>query len=152
MISLKRILVPTDYSEPSKRAFVIAVSLAEEFGASIELLHVWPAPYFGPGYGYDSAAVVDSAQHKSLFDAIRANAVKEMQAFVSSVAVPEGVIVSTHIESGDAPHRILEFIDENRPDWVVVGTHGRTGPRRWLLGSVAERIVQYSRSPVLTVP
>lgn len=130
----------------------MAVSLAQKFGASIELLHVWPAPYFGAGHGYDAAVLIDPGQEKSLFDVIRSNAVKEMQAFAASISVPAGVTIDTHIESGDAPHRILEFIDEKRPDLVVVGTHGRTGPRRWLLGSVAERVVQHSKSPVLTVP
>jgi nucleotide-binding universal stress UspA family protein len=62
------------------------------------------------------------------------------------------VKIETHIESGNAPSRILEIIEEKKPDLVVVGTHGRTGPRRWLLGSVAERVVQLSKSPVLTVP
>lgn len=152
MIALKRFLVPTDYSEPSRRAFSTAVSLAESFGASIELLHVWPAPYFGPGYGYDAAAALDPSEYRSLFDRIRGNAVKEMQKFVSSVPVPSGVTITTHIESGDAAHRVLEFIDDEKPDLVILGTHGRTGPRRWLLGSVAERVVQHSRSPVLTVP
>lgn len=152
MISLKRFLVATDYSEPSKRAFSTALGLAENFGASIEVLHVWPAPYFGPGYGFDAGAMLDPTQRKSLFDLIRENAVKEMQKFVSSVPAPPGVSVATHIESGDAPYRILEYIDERKPDMVIVGTHGRTGPRRWLLGSVAERVVQHSSSPVLTVP
>jgi len=155
MITLKRFLVPTDYSDTSRRAFSMALGLAEKFGASgasIELLHIWPAPYFGPGYGYETAAALDPSDYKSLFDRIRANAVNEMQTFVSSAVVPAGVTVTTHIESGDAPHQILEFIEAERPDLVVVGTHGRTGPRRWLLGSVAERVVQHSKSPVLTVP
>lgn len=152
MIIFKRFLVPTDYSEPSRRAFSMAVSLAEQFGASIDLLHIWPAPYFGPGYGYDAGAAIDPGEYKSLFDRIRENAVREMKSFASSVPVPNGVTVVTHIESGDAPHQILEFIDEKKPDLVIVGTHGRTGPRRWLLGSVAERIVQHSASPVMTVP
>lgn len=152
MLTLKHILVPTDYSEYSKHAFTIAVDLAKEFGATVELLHVWPAPYFGPGYGYDAAGVLGPAQHKSLFDTIRENATKEMQAFAASVAIPAGMKVSTRIESGDTPHRILEIIEESTPDLVVIGTHGRTGPRRWVLGSVAERIVQHSKSPVLTVP
>jgi nucleotide-binding universal stress UspA family protein len=149
---LKRIFAPTDYSDQSRRAFAMAVDLAKQFGASIELLHVWPAPYFGRGYGYDSTLALDPVEHKSMFDLIRSNAVKEMQTFVASVEVPPGTTISTHIASGDAPHEILEFIEQHKPDLVVVGTHGRTGPRRWLLGSVAERIVQHSACPVLTVP
>jgi nucleotide-binding universal stress UspA family protein len=151
-ITIKRFLVATDYSEHSKRAFSMAAGLAKGFGGSIELLHVWPAPYFGPGYGFDAGAFLDPAQHKSLFDTIRENAAKEMRAFASSIAIPEGVTVATHLESGDASSRILEIIGEKQPDLVVVGTHGRTGPRRWLLGSVAERTVQHSKSPVLIVP
>ena len=60
--------------------------------------------------------------------------------------------MTTRIESGEPVGRLIELIREEAPDLVVVGTHGRTGPKRWLLGSVAERIVQLSPSPVLTVP
>jgi nucleotide-binding universal stress UspA family protein len=151
-MTMKRLLVPTDYSEHSRRAFSMAADLAKEFGGSIELLHVWPAPYFGPGYGFDAGAFLDPAQHQSLLDTIRESAAKEMRVFASSIALPEGVTVATHIEPGDASSRILEIIEEKQPDLVVVGTHGRTGPRRWLLGSVAERTVQHSESPVLIVP
>lgn len=145
MIELKRFLVPTDYSDCSRHALKAAVELAEPLGASLEVVHVWSAPYFGEDYAV-------GAERKSLFSLIRDQAAQDMTAFVESVVVPKGVTLTTRIESGEPVHRLLELIDEQSPDLVIVATHGRTGPRRWVLGSLAERLVQMSKSPVLTIP
>jgi nucleotide-binding universal stress UspA family protein len=152
MTTLKRLLVTTDYSDCSRAALEVATGLASAFGASIDLVHVWSAPYFGPGYGYDGAAIIDPAQHQSIFDLIRQRAEEDMKKFVSEVPVPTGVVVTSHVESGEPARKILELAERDRPDLIVIGTHGRTGPKRWLLGSVAERIVQHAPCPVLTVP
>jgi universal stress protein A len=153
MPTVERILVPTDYSECSRAAFAFALEFAAKVAAPVDLLHVWSAPYFGPGYGLDTAAVlVDPVSNQTIFDLIRNEAVSEMLRFAASVRAPPGVAVSTHVESGDPLHKILEFAKEHGSDLLVVGTHGRTGAGRWLLGSVAERLVRLAHCPVLTVP
>jgi nucleotide-binding universal stress UspA family protein len=152
MPTLKRFLVTTDYSDCSRAAFAAAVSLAAAFGGAIDLVHVWSAPYFGPGYGYDGAMVIDPAEHQSIFDLIRHRAEEDMAKFAADVPVPSGVTVTKHVESGEPARKILELAERDRPDLIVIGTHGRTGAKRWLLGSVAERIVQHAPCPVLTVP
>lgn len=152
MPTFKRLLVPTDYSDCSRAAFAQALAIAAGFGASVELLHVWAAPYFGAGYGYEGAAVLGAAEMQSLFDRIREDAMVQMQAFAASVPVPQNVQLTTRVESGEAARVVVEIAEKDHPDLLVVGTHGRTGVRRWLIGSVAERIVQHAQCPVLTVP
>ncbi|SRR5260221_4427194 len=153
MPTLKRLLIATDYSDCSRAAFEAALGLATEFGASIDIVHVWSAPYFGPGYGYgNSATVIDPSQHQSLFELVRQRAMDDMRAFASSVPVAPSVQITTHVESGEPASKLLEIAERDKPDLILVGTHGRTGARRWLLGSVAERIVQHAPSAVLTVP
>ena len=147
MATLSRLLVATDYSDCSLTALRAAVSLARRLGASIHVVHVWSAPYFGPEY----ADLHVGDERKSIFSLIRDKAAADMEEFVSRVD-RLGVPVTTRIESGEPVSRLIDLIREETPDLVVVGTHGRTGPKRWLLGSVAERIVQLSPSPVLTVP
>jgi nucleotide-binding universal stress UspA family protein len=147
MATLSRFLVATDYSDCSLTALRAAVSLARQLGASIHVVHVWSAPYFGPEY----ADLRIGDERKSIFSLIRDKAAADMEAFVARVEV-QGVVVTTRIESGEPVSRLIDLIREEAPDLVVVGTHGRTGAKRWLLGSVAERIVQLSPSPVLTVP
>jgi universal stress protein A len=148
ILMIQKILVPTDYSEISQRALGTALGLAEKFGARVDVLHVWSAPYFGPEY--DDLALGE--QQQSLFSLIRERAHEEMSRFVQEVGVPPGVPVETHVVSGDPAHAVLAWQEEHAPDLLVVGTHGRTGARYLLLGSVAARLVQLSRCPVLTVP
>ena len=152
MPSFERFLVPTDYSDCSREALRTAVGLAAVLGARVDVVHVWSAPYFGPGYGSESGALLDPAAHKSLFDLIRDGATEQMRTFVASVTTLPGVTVTTHVESGEPSRRVLEIAEQSRPDLIVAGTHGRSGPRRWLLGSVAERLVRHAPCPVLTVP
>lgn len=148
MVKLQRILVPTDYSECSRAALERAFQLAEAVGAEIELVHVWAAPFFGPQYH----RVTADREGKSLFALMREQAEAEMKGFLATVDPPGGVRFSARIESGEPVQRILELSQEGEHDLIVTGTHGRTGPQRWVLGSVAERLVQLSRCPVLTVP
>ena len=153
MPTLERILVPTDYSECSRAAFEFALGVAATVRAPVDVLHVWSAPYFGPGYGLDTAAIlVDPVSNQTIFDLVRKEAVSEMVRFAGSVQAPPGVVVSTHVESGEPLQKILEFAKERGSDLLVVGTHGRTGAGHWLLGSVAERLVRLAHCPVLTVP
>jgi universal stress protein A len=143
-----KILVPTDYSEPSLVACNHALDLAGHFGASVELLHVWSAPYFGPEY--DQGA--PSPDHQSLFELIRQRATEEMKAFVGRLDRPASVPMTTTVESGEIVQTVLKHIEATRPDWLVLGTHGRTGAKYLLLGSIATRLVQLAPCPVLTVP
>ena len=148
MVSLKRIIVPTDYSAYSGIAFRYALEIASKLAATLDVVHVWSAPYFGPEY--EDIPVGDDK--KSLFTLIRDRANEEMSEFVARHAPPQGVHVNTHVHSGEPTQTLLHLAEQLPADLIVTGTHGRTGAKYFVLGSVATRLVRYAPCPVLCVP
>jgi nucleotide-binding universal stress UspA family protein len=134
------ILVPTDGSESATEAARNAVELAEQFDATIHALYVidigamWPDAYEGN--------VLNDLETRGKMAVER----------VRERAEEAGVPVTHDVVTGGHPHRvILDYVDENDIDCIVMGTHGRRGLDRYLLGSVTERVVRLSDVPVLTV-
>lgn len=142
---IKKILVPVDFSDCSLAGLTYAVRFARELGAHIMILHMVD---LGPvmmttGYGdYDSSAYVEAAQRRCG---------DQMQAFLRRVSF-DGVPVKTSAVAGSCPSRIYEIAAKERADLIIMSTHGRTGLRHVLLGSVAEHTVRYAACPVLVVP
>ena len=137
-----KILVPIDFGEPSARALEIAGALAKDTGGTITILHVFdvPASYAGMGISpVELLAPMWEAGKKQLEDTL-----SKLKA-----TVPDA---TEEIARGVPWREILAVIERDRPDLVVMGTHGRRGVQRMLLGSVAEKIVRVSPVPVLTVP
>lgn len=121
---VRQILVATDFSDASEHATAVARDYARSFGARLHLLHVaWP--------GDEQAGRLLMGMEKDL-----------------SPHVP----VTTAIEFGSPAARIVDYARRHGVDLIVVGTHGRTGVSRALLGSVAERVVRTAPCPVLAVP
>ena len=140
------ILVPVDYSEPSRRALELALSLAG--GAQVTVVHVWDRP---PYVGEEVVAHADGSR-RSLSDLIRSNAERDMTDFLAQVSIPKGTTLQHHLISGDPVSGIIAEASKLGYDVLVVGTHGRTGMTKLLLGSVTERLIRLSPIPVLTVP
>jgi nucleotide-binding universal stress UspA family protein len=140
-LQFNHILVPVDFGEPSHRALDAAIELALRFGSQLTLVHVYEIPAYA--YGGMTFATADlfgpvaDAAHDHLEKTLR-----EVQARVPGA--------KALLRRGNAALEILAVVDEVRPDLVVVGTHGRTGVRHALLGSVAEKVVRLSSAPVLT--
>lgn len=148
-MDIKRIVVPVDYSEHARATLEYAAVLAERFGASVDVVHVWDRPSYVP----DTTVVGKPGEPtKSLADLIRENAEHEMDEFLKRAKLPAGVTVSHHLESGEPASTIIKVLKTKGGDLVVMGTHGRTGVKHLLLGSVAEKLVRLSPIPVLTVP
>jgi universal stress protein A len=145
-MAFKRILVPVDYSEPSRRALELALSL--DTAAALEVIHVWDRPSF---VAEDMVVHKDGARH-SLSELIRENAEREMVEFLASVKAPAGKQLAHHLVSGEPASAILHEAAKPGYDLLVVGSHGRTGMTRLLLGSVTEKLIRLSPIPVLTVP
>ena len=125
-----------------------AANLARTFGATLDVLHVWEAPSFAPRA---SGLVGLGAGEPSLDELIRRNADDALYEFVEQ-ARKRGISVrSSHTERGGPWHTIVEAAKSGRYDLIVVGTHGRTGLPRVLLGSVAENVVRHAHCPVLSV-
>jgi len=139
MIELKRILVPTDFSEFSSAAIDYACTLADKFDAELHLLHVLEAhlgstPVFAGGLAL-SPRVGESAQA----------AMRALQEIV-----PDRPAIRATI-SGPPFLGIIHYAKEHDVDLIVMGTHGRTGLDHVMLGSVAERVVRKASCPVMTV-
>jgi nucleotide-binding universal stress UspA family protein len=134
-----RILLPTDGSDASDRAVEQAIGLARETGATLLVLFVVEdIPY--------SPELMDDEVESHLRDVGQA-ALEE----IGARADEAGVGIETVLRQG-APHTsILEYADEADVDLIVMGTHGRSGLDRYLLGSVTERVVRTADAPVLTV-
>jgi nucleotide-binding universal stress UspA family protein len=138
----KSILVPVDFGEPSKKALELALGLAKQFGAEVTLLHTWEIPVYGYGAMEFSTMDMLTPIHvaaKELLDALVAETQRQH---------PETKGMLTR---GVPWREILSVIEQSHPDLIVMGTHGRRGVGRAILGSVAEKIVRMSPVPVLTV-
>jgi universal stress protein A len=137
-----KILCPVDFSEPSREALVAAADLARTFDASLTLVHVYQLPL---------AAVPEMSVDPELYGMMGKRADEEL-ARLTQEALGLGVrrVESTRLE-GVAWDVIVKLARDGRVDLVVMGTHGRTGLRHALLGSVAERVVRHASCPVLVV-
>ena len=134
------ILVPTDGSDTSRRAIEHAVDLASKYGARVHALYVVDSSVYGT-LEAGAEMVVEALEEEG----------KLAVTAVEDAAEAAGVSVVTEVATGDAHDVILEYTADNDVDLVVMGTHGRTGIDRYLLGSVTERVVRTSDVPVLTV-
>lgn len=144
MRAIREVLHPTDFSTGAAPAFAMAVEVAHRFAAQLTILHV-PAPpvyigHFGDGYSMSAERLeaLRADQELSL-DQLRARA---LEAGVRCTAVA--------IE-GFPSEVIVAQAEARNTDLIVLGTHGRTGLGRLLLGSVAERVLRAAKCPVLTV-
>ena len=138
----ERILVPTDGSAGVERAIEHAADLASAHGATIHAVYVVNTASF--------ASLPMETSWEGVNDMLRDEGETAL-AQVRDIAEPRGVRVETHLLEGGPSREIVRFAEEQNCDLVVMGTHGRGGIDRLLLGSVAERVVRSSPVPVLTV-
>jgi universal stress protein A len=146
MLTIRRILVPVDFSSPSRAALEHAAGLAERMDAELLILHAWEQPaYLGPeGVVLTAPGVV----HPGL-DEVRRSIEREVAQFVKGVALPAGTEV--RVLQGRPQDAILAAAAEPRVDLIVMGTHGRSGLAHLIVGSVAEAIVRHAPCPVMTL-
>ena len=139
-IALKNLLYLTDFSKPSEAALPIAMAIAREYGAKVFALHVLLP---------DLYASVTPEMTASLIEAQEEAAKAQMQRIGSELT---GVPFETILVQGSAVWPALEqAIEKHKIDLIAVGTHGRTGALKFLLGSVAEEIFRRSPVPVVTI-
>ena len=135
-----RVLVPTDGSTASEGAIEHAIDLATQYDATVHALYV-----------------VDVGTYSSLeagtdmvVDELQAEGTEAVEA-VAAQADDAGVVAETAVETGIVHRSIVDYVDGEDIDLVVMGTHGRTGVGRVLLGSVAENVIRTASAPVMTV-
>jgi nucleotide-binding universal stress UspA family protein len=142
---INTILVPVDFSRYSLEGLQYAVSFAEEFAARIKVFHT---VRFGYRYTGDSRAMPDLSELKKV---AQRDAAEQMRNFVSLVKFGR-VEFETAVVIGSPAQEICTFAERQNVDLIITATHGRTGLRHILIGSVAERVVRTAPCPVLVVP
>ncbi len=143
-VRIERVLCPTDLSAFSDRAMKRALALARWFEARLTVLHVIPRTTWAAGGGDYLAMSVD------LLRAQREQAERDLSKALEPL-LAEGVPIETRIREGDPAREIRAEAEALAADLVVMGTHGRSGFERLLLGSVAEKLLRTAPCPVLTI-
>jgi nucleotide-binding universal stress UspA family protein len=139
MKRIRTILHPTDFSPGSKVAFEYACDLARDYDARLVVLHA-----FGPAVPIGSEGVILSED----VDELRGFAQKELQ----ELRPTNPTLRIEHVlREGPTVNTVVETARELAADLIVMGTHGHTGFRRLILGSVAEEVLRHAPCPVLTV-
>jgi nucleotide-binding universal stress UspA family protein len=144
-----KILVPVDYSEHSRTVLAFARKLAEGLGGQITIAHVWETE---PKVPSGMKVTTPEGRTCTVAELIEEEAEAAMKAFLGECGVSTADGLGTCILSGSAAEAIVREAERGHYDLVVMGTEGRGGIGRVLLGSVAERVLRTSRVPVLVVP
>jgi nucleotide-binding universal stress UspA family protein len=138
MLAIKHVLHPTDFSDGSELAFRLACSLARDYGARLSVVHVALPPTIVYGEG------VVPPEPQDWLDLAREK--------LARLLPPDPKIAVDHrLIEGDVVDEILRTAADTGSDVIVMGTHGRTGLGRFLMGSVAEQVVRKAPCPVVTV-
>ena len=137
----RRILVTTDFSEASKKAFPYAIALARKFEASLLLVYVVPGHL--PGQLSQIGILLEEQQMLS--------AAREQLPRFRAAELDPHLHVETLVLSGGPAHEICDTAKIQSADLIVISTHGHTGLKHFALGSVAENVVRHSPCPVLVV-
>lgn len=143
--AVRHILYPSDFSTASNAAFAKALALARNAKAPLTIVHVLNPAVVLPIDGYVAPRVYDDLQRSAEMYA------RKKLAVLLARARKAGVRARTLLVEGVAADRIVATARRRRADLIVIGTHGRTGLARLMLGSVASRVVATSTCPVLTV-
>lgn len=143
MLTIKKILAPIDFTETSAHALDYAVDLAVAVGAAVSVVHVYqPLVYSFPDAVLvappETAAKISDKAQQMLDEAVKSR--QKRCPAISSILL-----------NGAAWEEIVRWAKEQNADLIVMGTHGRRGLPRAILGSVAERVIRTSSVPVLTV-
>jgi nucleotide-binding universal stress UspA family protein len=141
-----RILVPVDLMEGSRGIVEYAVQLARPFNASLEVMHAWEPPqYVAPDLLVAAPGWNPQSLEKTALQAAR----KELETLIGSIQAP--VPITQRLEVGEPASTVLRVAEQGGFDMIVMGTHGRRGLPRLLLGSVAQKIIARAHCPVVTM-
>lgn len=139
MTKWRTILVPVDFFEPSQQAFQVACALARDHGSRVVVLHVATPPPF----------VRTSELHRAL--EVPDGYAQELDRRLQQEYSDSHLTIGRVLRDGPLVQQILDAVRDTGADLIVMGTHGRTGLERVLLGSVAEAVLRQASCPVLTI-
>lgn len=144
-LRIETILVPTDFSASSQEGLDYAVAFGRHFDARLILFHSFTIPEVLSADPYVTGAIEVPSE------AAQTEAEDQMREFIEGSDF-EGLQFDTHVAMGHPAEAICDYAEKQGVDLIITSTHGRTGFMHVLIGSVAEHVVRYSRSPVLVVP
>lgn len=145
-IPFRKILCPSDFSEPSGEALTLAIQLAEQLAAELLVVHVVSDIPPIPGSPQGAATF-----NVALYEQMLEHSSKDVLDELVKHKVPKELRVRPISVHGNAADQIIEVASKEKVDVIVIATHGRTGWRRFIFGSVAEKVLRLSPCPVLTV-
>ena len=143
MFKIKNILLPTDFSKTSLTASEYAINLANQYGAKLYILHVLEKT--PPILAIRS---LDLSREK-IIESIDADAQSHLDECIKKIKRNGEIEIFSAIRKGIDYEEIIKYSKEKKIDVIVIATHGRTGILHTLLGSVAEKVIRYSKIPVL---
>lgn len=146
MIAIKNVLVATDFSAPSETALNYARAMARSFGAQLHVLHI-----FEPLWITSADVVGGGVALATMIQGLEDTARKQLEEAVTEADRRELKAVAEMVTSESPAREIANYANEHKVDLLVIGTHGRSGISRMLIGSVAEKVVRLAPCPVLTV-
>ncbi len=147
MKSVKNILVPTDCSDLSTEALEFAIELTKQFGAELTLLKVFS---FMLNFSFDDLGIPVPDLNEQVLSESEKRHVEELERFWNSYN-HENIKAKLVCLMGDPFDEIIRYVNNNSIDLIVMGTHGYTGLKHIVLGSVTEKVTRYAPPPVLTV-
>jgi nucleotide-binding universal stress UspA family protein len=150
MIEIRRVLCPIDFSDHSRHALDVAMAIAHWYGSRLMVLHVytrWPPEEATPASRMEGALYAPPPELEIDREGLR----RQMRTLVAGAAddVPVDVVLQ---EAGDVHREILAQAAATNADLLVIGSHGRSGFERLLLGSITEKILRKATCPVMVVP
>ncbi len=144
-VDLKPIVFATDFSPASEPALKKAIEMARKEGAELIVAHVYEPPA-----SLSHSGVADDFIEAELEQTVRTDVEKKLEHVLATVRA-EGVRVRGEILAGHAPKRLSELAEKSGAGLLVLGTHGRTGLKKLVIGSVASNVIATAPCPVLTV-
>ena len=145
MLPVKKIFCPTDFSEPSYEALKVADEMALHFSAELVLVHVVTPISVDPIY------VDPTSFDLPLFEKEREASAKQAIAKLSKEKLSPDIKRKSIVVQGDAAYQIVELSAEENADLIIIATHGLTGWRKVIFGSVTEKVIRLAKCPVLSI-
>jgi len=145
MLPIRKICCPTDFSEPAQEALKVACEMATHFGAELILVHVvTPIPVIPI---HDDPTSFNLPLYEKEMEQSAVRGLQQIQ----QERIPPAIRSSTVVLQGDPASRIVSLAEDENMDVIVIATHGFTGWRKFMFGSVTEKVIRLAACPVLSI-
>ena len=145
MLPIKKIVCPTDFSDPSYEALKTAVEMAGHFSSELIVVHViTPIPFIPI---HDDPSSFNLPLYEKEMEASARKSLDE----VFNEKIPESINSRTVVMQGDPATQIVRLADDEHAEMIIIATHGLTGLRKFMFGSVTEKVVRFANCPVLSI-